>query len=59
MLDTTNGIKEISGTKNTRAIDLFGPSYRVYTMAANKPKLGVPVSKPCTSEDADSEDRDK
>ena len=50
MQDTTNGIKEISGSKNTRAIDLFGPSYPVVTMAANRPK-----AKPCTiaSDDAD------
>ena len=55
MKDTTNGIKEISGTRDTRAIDLFGPSYPVDTMAANRPKLGLPVSKPCTvaSDDAD------
>ena len=49
MLDTTNGLKEISGTKNT-TIDPFGPRYPVVTMAANGPK-----AKPCTiaSDDAD------
>ena len=54
MLDTTNGLKEISGTKNT-TIDPFGPRYPVVTMAANGPK-----AKPCTiaSDDADISLRD-
>ena len=46
-ITTLNGIKEISGTRDTRAIALFGPSCPVHTMAATRPKLGIPVSKPC------------
>ena len=47
MMDTLNGIKEISGTRGTRAIALFGPSCPVDTMAATRPKLVLPMSKPC------------